>query len=162
MERILVSMNSQWGAWGAWSRAISLARRIDAKLYALLFMQSSEQTAGTAEKHTSAGGVRERLELLIELAKSEGVRIDYFISEGAYEEEVVRFVEQNRITLLVAESPEEENSSSEREFAQISRIRHRITCRVELVSPRKTHNLSKGESGSHEYSTPSVSTDRGE
>ncbi len=162
MERILVSMNSQWGAWGAWSRAISLARRIDAKLYALLLIPPSEHRAGTADKLNTPGGVRERLELLIELAKSEGVHVDYFISEGCYEQEVVRFVDQNRITLLVAESPEEENPNSEREFAQISRIRHRISCRVELVSPRKTQNLSTGERGRDEHSNPSVSPDRGE
>jgi hypothetical protein len=120
------------------------------------------RTAGTAEKHSTSGGVRERLELLIELAKSEGVRVDYFISEGGYEEEVIRFIDQNRITLLVAESPGEANYNSEREFAQISRIRHRIACRVELVSPRKTQNLSKGESGSHDHSTPSVSSNSGE
>jgi hypothetical protein len=138
-------MSSQCGAWGAWSRAISLARRIDAKLYALFLAPLCAQTAGTAEEHNTAGGVRERLELLIELAKSEGVRVDYYISEGNYEEEVIRFVEQNRITLLVAESPEKENSNSEREFAQIRKIQHRITCRVELVSPRKTQDFNTGE-----------------
>ncbi len=158
MERILVSMNSQCGAWGAWSRAISLARRIDAKLYALLVLPPSMKASGGIEEHTTAKGVRERLELLIELAKSEGNRIDYFISEGNYEEEVIRFVQQNRITLLVAEPPEEESRHSERELAPIRKIQHRIACRVELVSPRKTQIFNKGESNSHEHSTPSVSS----
>jgi hypothetical protein len=84
---------------------------------------------------------RERLELLIEIAKSEGSRIDYFISEGNYEEEVIRFVEQNRITLVIAEYPDGENPDCERDLAQIRKIQHRIACRVELVSPRKTQNL---------------------
>lgn len=106
--------------------------------------------------------MRKRLELLIELAKSEGVRVDYFIAEGNYEEEVIRFVEQNRITLLVAESAEEENSNSERELAQIRTIRHRVACRVELVSPRKPQNFCTEESDGHEHSTPSVSPNCGE
>jgi nucleotide-binding universal stress UspA family protein len=150
-------MNSQWGAWGAWSRAISLARRIDARLYALLLAPPSAKPVATAGGNSTAGDVRKRLELLIELAKSEGVQVDYFISEGSYEEEVIRFVEQNRITLLVAESAEDENSNPERELAQIRRIGHRVTCRVELVSPRKTQNLCTGESDGHEFSTSSVS-----
>jgi K+-sensing histidine kinase KdpD len=144
-------MSSRCGAWGAWSRAISLARRIDAKLYALLLTPPSSKTAG---------GVRKRLELLIELAKSEGVSVDYFVAEGNYEEEVIRFVEQNRITLLVAESPDEDNSNSERDMSQIRRISHRISCRVELVSQRKPHNSCTGESDGHEHSTSSVSPNR--
>ena len=87
--------------------------------------------------------IRERLELLIETAKSEGAQIDYFISEGNYEEEVIRFVEQNRITLVIADSPDEENPHSERDLAQIRKIQHRIACRVELVSPRKMQNLQQ-------------------
>jgi K+-sensing histidine kinase KdpD len=140
MERILVSMNCRNGSWGALSRAISLARRIDAKLYALLVLPSFEKGA-CMEEHNAGGGTRERLELLIEIAKSEGSRIDYFISEGDYEEEVIRFVQQNRITLVIAESPDEESPHAERDLAQIRKIQHRIACRVELVSPRKMQNL---------------------
>ncbi|MGA2401489.1 MAG: universal stress protein [Syntrophobacteraceae bacterium] len=140
MERILVSMNFRSGSWDAWSRAISLARRIEAKLYVLLVLPPSSKGAGI-EEHNATGGTRERLELLIEIAKSEGSRVEYFISEGNYEEEVIRFVEQNRITLVIVESPDEGNPRSERDLAQIRKIQHRIACRVEMVSPRKTQNL---------------------
>jgi len=140
MERILVSMNCRNGSWGAWSRAISLARRIDAKLYVLLVLPASIKGAGIEENNAPCG-TRERLELLIEIAKSEGARIDYFISQGNYEEEVIRFVQQNRITLLIAESPDRDGPHPERDSAQIRQIQHRIACRVELVSPRKMQNL---------------------
>ncbi|HYA42311.1 MAG TPA: universal stress protein [Syntrophobacteraceae bacterium] len=140
MERILVSMDCWNGCWGALSRAISLAGRIDAKLYALLVLPPSASGSGKEELNAPCM-TRERIELLIEIAKSEGSRIDYFISEGDYEEEVIRFVEQNRITLVIAESPDAENPCCERDLAQIRRIRHRISCRLEVVSPRKTQNL---------------------
>ena len=140
MERILVSMNCRSGSWGAWSRAISLAGRIAAKLFALLVLPPSVKGAGI-EEHNAPCWTRERLELLIETAKSEGARVDYFISEGDYEEEVIRFVEQNRITLVIAEHPDLDDPHSERDMAQIRKIQHRIACRVELVSPRKTRNL---------------------
>ena len=136
MERILVSMHCRNGSWGALSRAVSLARRIDAKLYALLVLPPCAESAGPEERSASCG-IRERLELLIEIAKSEGSRIDYFISEGNYEEEVIRFVQQNRVTLVIAENPDEESPNLERDLAQIRKIQHRIACRVELVSPRK-------------------------
>ena len=114
-----------------------MARRIDAKLYALLVLPPSGSGAGTEERNAPCM-TRERIELMIEIAKSEGSRIDYFISEGNYEDEVIRFVEQNRITLVIAESPDGENPGCERDLAQIRKIQHRIACRVELVSPRKT------------------------
>lgn len=137
MERILVSMSARQGAWEAWSRAISLAKRIDAKVYALLVVSPPASTrAGALDQ--DGGGVRKRLDLLIELAQSEGIPIDYFISEGKYEDEVVQFVDQNRITLLVAELPDTEQRRADGGDASIHKIRHRVRCRVELVSPRKS------------------------
>jgi nucleotide-binding universal stress UspA family protein len=140
MERILVSMKPPHGAWEAWSRAISLARRIDAKVYALLVLPPAAVVASDPKDPSS---VRNRLELLIELAKSEGIRIEYFISEGNYEDEVIQFVGHNKITLLVAESTGRENRHTDRGLAAIRKILHRIPCRVELVSPRKMEQFSQ-------------------
>lgn len=140
MERILVSMDARHGAWEAWSRAISLARRIDARVYALLVIPPGMHGGANGDA-AEAGEVRRRLELLIEAAKSGGIAVDYFVSEGKYEEEVIKFVEHNRITLMVAESPEGEVRHSDRELAAVRKIRHRVSCRMELVSPRKLQNL---------------------
>ncbi len=137
MERILVSMDARLGAWEAWSRAVALAKRIDAGVFALLVLPPSPPAGHFHGEHETAR-TRNRLEALIELAKSEGIRVDYFVSEGDYEEEVIRFVNSNKITLLVAESSSiGENRHMERDLTPIRKIRHRITCRVELVSPRK-------------------------
>ncbi len=143
MEKILVSMDGGRGAWEAWSRAISLAKRIDAKIYVLLVTPPSGadplegDPAAERRVHMQAAGTRERLELLIEAAKSDNIRVDYFISEGRYEEEVIRFIDQNRITLLVVESPGGDSRYLDRQSAFIRRLRHRSTCRVEVVSLRK-------------------------
>jgi|WetSurMetagenome_2_1015567.scaffolds.fasta_scaffold42617_5 nucleotide-binding universal stress UspA family protein len=158
MERILVSINAHRGGWEAWSRVISLAKRIDAKVYALLVLPSAMPVAASSTgKETSS--VRRRLELQIELAKVEGIPIEYFISEGDYEEEVIRFIEHNKITLLVAESNEGENRQSERGVLGIRRILHRITCKVELVSPKKSQTLSLQKDNGNGSSTASVSAD---
>ncbi len=140
MERILVSMDARQGAWEAWSRAISLAKRIDAGVYALLVVPPSSSAADRYDKDGSS--VKKRLELLVESAEAEGVRIQYFISEGDYEEEVIRFVDHNRITLLVAESAEGDHRHADRKIPPLRKILHRIACRVELVSPRKKQQSS--------------------
>jgi len=143
MERILVSMGEGRGAWEAFSRAISLAKRIEAKIY-VLFVASSTTgspiqgiggaTHGSTRTHSS---IRERLELMIQAAKSNKLSIDYFITEGGYEEEVIRFIDQNRITLIILESAVEENRHLNNQSSLIRWLRHRSSCRVEVVSLRK-------------------------
>ena len=116
-----------------------MAERIKARIYALLVFPPGE---GGGNAETTAGeSVRQRLELLIELAKSDGIAVDYFVSEGNYEEEVIHFAGNHKITLMVAEPPEGDNRHTGREFPSIEKIRHRIRCRMELVSPRKLQNL---------------------
>jgi hypothetical protein len=154
MERVLVSMNARQGAWEALSRAISLARRIDAKIYALLVLSSPAAVGGAMDQN--AFGVRERLELLIEAAKSENIHIDYFISEGKYEEEVIRFIDQNKITLLIVESP----AGDHREPHSIDSLRHRTTCRMEVISLRKNQQFNGREGKRHEYSNAPLFANR--
>jgi K+-sensing histidine kinase KdpD len=138
MERILVSMDARRGEWGAWARGISLAVRMDAHVYVLLVVPPEGDAEGKPEPGVS---VRQRLELLIELAKSDGVPINYFVAEGNYEEEVILFADNNKIKLIVAEPFEGDLRHTDQEFTSIEKIRHRVRCRMELVSPRKLQNL---------------------
>lgn len=138
MERILVSMHGAHGSWAALSRAVSLAKRIDAWVYVLLVRASSARKEDGLP--STERTMRRQLELFIESAKAEGIHIDQFVAEGAYEEEVIHFVDNHRITILVAETGNGDGRSGERESASLRKIRHRISCRVELVSPRKNEN----------------------
>ncbi|MDA8308565.1 MAG: universal stress protein [Deltaproteobacteria bacterium] len=139
MERILVSMDClSWG-WDALSRAISLSGRIEAKVYALLVMPPSTGEACEVKAAKTCGGALKRLENLVRAARSDNVQIECVVSEGDYEEEVSRFVERKRVTLVIVERPDEKDPLSERKLARIRRMQHRISCRVELVRPRKQH-----------------------
>ncbi len=139
MEKILVSMDCRSGCWGALSRAVSLSGRIEAKVYALLVTPPPVIVAGADKSGPSCEAMLERLEHLVQAARSDGVQIECFVSEGDYEEEVIRFVERKRVTLVIVEWPDEKDPVSERKLVQIRAIQHRISCRVELVSPRKHH-----------------------
>ncbi len=141
MERILVSMDCRSGGWEALARAVSLSARIEAKVYALLVTPSPTVVESGAE--AICGAVLERLEKLVQTARASGVPIECFVTEGDYEEEVNRFVDCNRITLVIVERPDEKDPLAERKLGQIRSIQHRISCRVELVSPRKL-NPEKG------------------
>jgi nucleotide-binding universal stress UspA family protein len=143
MERLLVSMDARHGAWEAWSRAVSLARRIDASVYAL-FVATPQQDAGAGPGASELSTVvRKRLDLLVEAAKADGVDVALYVTEGQYEAEVVRFAQEHRITLLVAEHQGAGTRGVSRDMPDIQKIRHLIQCRVELVSPRRNHNCEE-------------------
>jgi len=82
--------------------------------------------------------VRRRLELMTEEARAKGVAIERYDTEGAYDEEVIRFVREHKISLLVVESSEGDHRQSGWSELEFQNIRHRIACRVERVSPRRS------------------------
>ncbi len=137
MERILVSATDCFVPGEALSRAIYLAKRINAKVYVLLVLEDRHHRS-TALK-TESGLVdscRERLEVLIELGRRQGLDIDYFVINGDYQEEVIRFADRYQISLWVTEPVAVGLQEKHQESMAIERIRHRIGCRIEYVHPR--------------------------
>jgi len=143
MEKILVAIDSKHGAWEALSHACSLAKRIDVRLNVLLVIPPDRQKLSCTEKEVEEA-IKKRLELSVEAAKAEGILINYFIAEGKYEEEVINFVNQNRISLLVHEANDGETRPAGREPFFLRSLRHRISCTVEIVSTKKSTS-SKNE-----------------
>ena len=146
MERILVGTSPRHGAFAALTRALSLAKRIDAKVHVLFVnQQRTGGGRGAAAKAEAETDERRRLRLMVQQAQEEGVGIDSFVTEGNYEEEVIRFARDRKITLLVSESADREGRASEREAQSLRRILHGISCRVELVTPRRDETATQGK-----------------
>lgn len=145
MERILVGTSPRHGAFAALTRAISLAKRIDAKVH-VLFVNPPRTGGGrgAAAQTEVETDERRRLRLMVQRAQEEGVGIDSFVTEGNYEEEVIRFAHDRKITLLVSESTDGDGRTSERESQSLRLILHGISCRVELVSPRREQTATQG------------------
>jgi hypothetical protein len=85
--------------------------------------------------------VRSRLEREIEAGKAEDIWIEHFVCEGVLEEEAIRFAEHNHITLLVVEGGDGDSCLPDASWSGFQKIRHRIACRVERVSPRRNPEL---------------------
>ena len=135
MERILVSMDTNRGAWKALSKATSLARRTGARIFVLLIC--TKQMPEYPLFREKAPLIGERLGLMMESAKSEGIWMEIFMAEGDYEEEVIRFVNGYGITHLILEAVEENPKSGTRCLKAINSIKHRVNCRVELIQKNK-------------------------
>jgi len=142
MEKILIAINGKDEAWEALSHACSLAGRIPAQISVLL-VQATVAPAIHQYKTEETEEFRKRLELLLEAAKAEGIAINFFITEGDYEDEVISFIKANKISLFIHETHvsngirEKKRKAADKEpAAALSRLRHRIPCRMEVVVPK--------------------------
>jgi nucleotide-binding universal stress UspA family protein len=141
MEKILVAINGREEAWEALSHACSLAGRIHAQL-SLLLVQTPEPALPPYEIEET-GEFRKRLALKIEAAKAEGIAINFFITEGNYEDEVIGFINANRISLFIFETrgsngarDRKKRAADKEPAAVLGRLRHKIPCRMEVVVPK--------------------------
>ncbi len=133
MERILVGMDVRQSNLEGVNRAIQLAKRIDATVSILLVSSSGDSMAHLEILQQLEASVRKRLELLMEMGRADGVEVNFYVTRGDYREEVIRFSQQNQVTLLVLGLPRAGQQSAEEFQEWLDGIRHRISCRIELV-----------------------------
>ena len=137
MERILVAIDTRHGAWAALSHACFLARRMDVELYVLL-VNPLPGEGKTSSGNVLESTVKKRLSLLLETAKAQGISINYFVTEGTYEDEVIQFVKHYRIGLLVFETKGSETRMTAKEATLLGTLRHRLRCKIEVVAANKS------------------------
>lgn len=133
MDRILVAIDHGKGSVWAAVHAFNLAKRIKAKVFFLLIIDSSHIGSEKQRISQIEAAMKARIEPLIEEGLSEGIPIDYYISHGRYENELVKFVKENRITILVVGSPAGHSKHPGDFNDLIEKIRHRIDCCIEVV-----------------------------
>jgi nucleotide-binding universal stress UspA family protein len=132
MERILVGIDSRESDLAPGIHAVNLAKRIRAKVYVLLVKSPGPGGGDPRERE-----LIDRLEKLIDQARSEGLNLEYFISEGLLESETIRFIQQNAITLLVVGQPQDGSEPAQRQFRKtLENIRLRVDCHIEVVHQR--------------------------
>ena len=133
MENILAAMDPAETHFYAGVHALNLARRIKAKVLFLLVYPLSAKRSELAVENDPETPVKKRLASLIEEARSDGITVEYYIAYGLFEKELVSFVQENKITLLVVES-HNERDSNDGTGGLLDKIRHRIDCRIEVVN----------------------------
>ena len=146
MERILVGLHFHEVALEAVYRAVYLADRIRAGVYLLLVADPGRELADSATFSDLNESIKCGLNRTLELAREAGVTVESYVVQGRYEEEVIRFVRQKGITLLVFGLPEADAKTT-REFGRALRnIRNQVSCAIELVRPKEPL-FDAGESG---------------
>ena len=133
MERILVGLQPGESKLWAGIHALNLAKRINAEVSFLLVMEPGNDPEEDGLKERQQGSMMKSLGPLIEQGRSEGIRVDYYVTHGKVESELVRFIRENKITMLVVGSSFDPKDSSGIFGDLLEKIRHRIDCRIEVV-----------------------------
>ncbi len=143
MEKILVGIYSRDTSFWAGVHALNLAKRIGGKVFFLLIIGP-----GTGSKTDSAeteAFLKEKIKSLVQEGRSQGIVVDCYLTYGNYETELVKFVQENKISLLVIEPSAEQVKVPERFSSFLEKIRHRINCRIEVVHKKPDFLSSSGE-----------------
>jgi nucleotide-binding universal stress UspA family protein len=146
MVKILVGIDAKMT--GLWSvvYALNLAKRMDIKIAILLVSDtpSSAELKGASPSLSPSAkqerseedetSIKRRLEKLITDGRSEGISIDYYLAYGSYKEEIIKFIKEKGITLLVVDSPSvDRKEASEKLPELLCEIKLRTHCRIEVV-----------------------------
>jgi len=133
MEKILVGMYpGKTSLWAA-VHALNLSKRINAKLYFLLVIDPVANGSDESLMRQEETSMKSSLESLIEEGISDGIPVDYYITYGQYDNELVKFVKENKITMLVVGSSTPQEGRFDDLEDLLEKIRHRIDCRIEVV-----------------------------
>ena len=133
MKRILVALETnERQLWPA-VHAINLAKRTGGSVTVLRIFSNDENTEHLSYQEARRGQLRERLETLIEHARAQGVSVEYHIANGNYEDELVKFIREAKVDILVLAAPHLLRRGRKDRESSISSIRHRVNCRIELV-----------------------------
>lgn len=144
MNRILVAVEPAHGSVSAAVYALNLAQRIQAKVSFLLICASSGPTLCRRDGQEVLEVEEELKALLIDSRRSTGLQADIYVTHGSYENELINFVQENRITLLVIDFPPPGLQEGASIFLdRMMRIKREINCRVVIVSEKTTGNTIK-------------------
>ncbi len=153
MEHILVSMDIRQdadspfpiinqdetgGFLAAVYRAIHLAERIKANVHILLVWHQEPVSPPAGAFTGLEEAAIKHLELMIEKARSNGVSVHYYVSNGNFEDEVIRFVAEKKITLLILGLPYGDSENSEEFNKALYAIRQNVRCAIELVRRKES------------------------
>jgi nucleotide-binding universal stress UspA family protein len=139
MERIMVAMDPSRTHLFVAIHALNLARRINARVFFLLVSPAAVDQPGITAENKKAAAVKRSVDVLIDDARSDGITVEYYAAYGDYESELIRFVQDNKVTLLVIEGAAGSVVAAEDFKNFLDRLRHRINCRIEVVNEKPKH-----------------------
>lgn len=158
MEKILVAMNPEKpGSW-AGVHALNLAKRIGASVSFLLILHPITGKPVKASVKKAEASMKKSIESFLEEGRTEGIKVDYYLAYGEYENTLINFINDNKITLLVVGPPSDQGRSQDSFTKFLEKIRHQVNCRIEVVQEK--HLISVRNKGKGDEDVAPLSTNR--
>ena len=134
MEKILVGIDSKTTRLLSVLYALNLAKRMDVKISILLVIEPAAASVESEEAAQDGSVIRKQLEEFILEGRSDGASIDFFVTYGTFKEELIKFIQEKKISLLVVDSPfPDRKVASDKLPALFGEIKLRTHCRIEVV-----------------------------
>lgn len=133
MKRIMAVLET--GETKLWQavHAVNLAKRVGGKVFILRILPVEKSDKILLLQEGGKEVWQYRLEALIDQARSQGISVDYHIAYGSYEDELVRFIRETKIDILVLIAPHLVGPGQRERATSLESVRHRVNCRIELV-----------------------------
>ncbi|MBU2489687.1 MAG: universal stress protein [Proteobacteria bacterium] len=139
MQKILVGIDGKTESLWPVIHALSLAQRVDMKVSVLFFEGPEPRKGGKFKPAPPDSGIKAELEALIRQGRLDGIVVDYYVAHGVYKDELIRFIRENGITLLVMELPSGRSEGSSEGIGELlDEVKLRSGCRIELVLLKDT------------------------
>ena len=134
MASILVGMDSEMTHMWAFIYALNLAKRMQLNISVLLVTGPSGTRKEKKKTPSKLSPIKVRLEKLIANGRLEGLSIDYYLACGTFKDELIKFIQEKRINLLVIDFLDPGRKIGGDNFQEIlEEIKLRTDCRIEVV-----------------------------
>ena len=133
MDNVLIAIDSSESSFWLAFYALGLTRRVKANV-SILMVVDQQLMEQSGEDDEWIGLPERRLESLIAEESSDRARIPYYVAHGSLEEEILHFVQENSVTILVIAKPSGKDPKRTRRFLEmLERISKRTSCHIEVV-----------------------------
>jgi K+-sensing histidine kinase KdpD len=138
MNRILVAVESGHASVSAAVYAFNLAQRIQAQISFLLIDSQGDEIDATPRESNDEFTLPKQLQSLIgNSSRRDGVKVNFYVASGPFEAELINFVQQNRISLLIVGFPAPDRQEEAGRFLErLTSINQQINCRIMFVSEK--------------------------
>lgn len=138
MNRILVAVETGHHSVSAAVYALNLAQRIQAQISFLLIDHPGDGVDAMAMATGDEFTVQKQLQsLLSDSSRPDDVQVSFYVGNGSYESELIDFVQQNKISLLIVGFPASgQQDGAGRFLERLMNIKQQINCRIMIVSEK--------------------------
>ncbi len=138
MYKILVAVETSQPGVSAAVYALNLAQRIQAQISFLLFDQTEGDGSSAVSKKKKRLLYQQQLQsIIVEMSPKTETPVNFYVTNGQYETELVDFVLHNNISLLIVDFPTANHQADTNQFLEkLMSIKQQINCRIMIVSKK--------------------------